>query len=117
MMELHDLIRGKAKQVSLRSDIWKGRSVSHLDAVPPLVLSSRLQMAFAHDSVRVLQCFLQFGSHEQRQLVFEELKGEPAASASSAALVWHSSRFSTSVPLSPQMTWSICPSRSMADTW
>ncbi|CAG00964.1 unnamed protein product, partial [Tetraodon nigroviridis] len=76
MMELHDLIRGKAKQVSLRSDIWKGRSVSHLDAVPPLVLSSRLQMAFAHDSVRVLQCFLQFGSHEQRQLVFEELKDD-----------------------------------------
>uniref|UniRef100_H3CY95 Pumilio homolog 3 n=1 Tax=Tetraodon nigroviridis TaxID=99883 RepID=H3CY95_TETNG len=47
MMELHDLIRGKAKQ-----------------------------MAFAHDSVRVLQCFLQFGSHEQRQLVFEELKDD-----------------------------------------
>lgn len=43
--ELHDLIRGKSKQ-----------------------------MAFAHDSVRVLQCFIQFGSHEQRQEVFEELK-------------------------------------------
>lgn len=33
-------------------------------------------MAFAHDSVRVLQCFIQFGSHEQRQETFEELKGE-----------------------------------------
>lgn len=33
-------------------------------------------MAFAHDSVRVLQCFIQFGSHEQRQEVFEEVKGE-----------------------------------------
>lgn len=32
-------------------------------------------MAFAHDSVRVLQCFIQFGSHEQRQEVFDELKG------------------------------------------
>lgn len=45
MKELHNLIRGKSKQ-----------------------------MAFAHDSVRVLQCFIQFGSHEQRQEVFEELK-------------------------------------------
>uniref|UniRef100_A0A8C2X7Z7 Pumilio RNA-binding family member 3 n=1 Tax=Cyclopterus lumpus TaxID=8103 RepID=A0A8C2X7Z7_CYCLU len=47
MTELHDLVRGKIKQ-----------------------------MAFAHDSVRVLQCFIQFGSHEQRQELFEELKGD-----------------------------------------
>ncbi|XP_078127699.1 pumilio homolog 3 [Sander vitreus] len=47
MKELHDLIRGKIKQ-----------------------------MAFAHDSVRVLQCFIQFGSHEQRQELFEELKDD-----------------------------------------
>lgn len=45
MKELHSLIRGKIKQ-----------------------------MAFAHDSARVLQCFIQFGSHEQRQEVFEEIK-------------------------------------------
>ncbi|XP_074473546.1 pumilio homolog 3 isoform X2 [Sebastes fasciatus] len=45
MKDLHDLIRGKMKQ-----------------------------MAFAHDSVRVLQCFIQFGSHEQRKEVLEELK-------------------------------------------
>uniref|UniRef100_A0A4W6E9W2 Pumilio homolog 3 n=1 Tax=Lates calcarifer TaxID=8187 RepID=A0A4W6E9W2_LATCA len=47
MKDLHDLIRGKIKQ-----------------------------MAFAHDSVRVLQCFIQFGSHEQRQEVFAELKDD-----------------------------------------
>lgn len=40
-------------------------------------------MAFAHDSVRVLQCFIQFGSHEQRRVVFEELKGEQAESTAS----------------------------------
>lgn len=34
------------------------------------------QMAYAHDSVRVLQCFIQFSSHEQRLQVYEELKGE-----------------------------------------
>lgn len=37
---------------------------------------SFLQMAFAHDAVRVLQCYIQFSNHEQRQEVFEELKGE-----------------------------------------
>lgn len=47
-------------------------------------------MAFAHDSVRVLQCFLQFGSHEQRQVIFEELKGKEAAlTASSTTFVWY----------------------------
>ncbi|MED6265906.1 hypothetical protein CHARACLAT_030233, partial [Characodon lateralis] len=45
MKELHGLIRGKMKQ-----------------------------MAFAHDSVRVLQCFIQFGNQKQRWEVFEELK-------------------------------------------
>lgn len=38
-------------------------------------------MAFAHDSVRVLQCFIQFGSHEQRREAFEELKGEQTSAA------------------------------------
>ncbi|XP_029024269.1 pumilio homolog 3 [Betta splendens] len=47
MSDLHNLIRGKIKQ-----------------------------MAFAHDSVRVLQCFIQFGSNEQRQEVFDELKDD-----------------------------------------
>ncbi|XP_026154227.1 pumilio homolog 3 [Mastacembelus armatus] len=47
MKELHDLIHGKVKQ-----------------------------MAYAHDSVRVIQCFIQFGSHEQRQQVFDELKDD-----------------------------------------
>lgn len=50
MEELHDLIRGKHRQ-----------------------------MAFAHDSVRVLQCFIQFGSHQQRQEVFEEIKDDMVA--------------------------------------
>uniref|UniRef100_A0A669D7A7 Pumilio RNA-binding family member 3 n=1 Tax=Oreochromis niloticus TaxID=8128 RepID=A0A669D7A7_ORENI len=47
LRELRDLIHGKVKQ-----------------------------MAFAHDAVRVLQCYIQFSNHEQRQEVFEELKGE-----------------------------------------
>ncbi|KAM9735006.1 pumilio homolog 3 isoform 2-T3 [Menidia menidia] len=47
MKELHDLIRGKIKQ-----------------------------MAFAHDTVRVLQCFIQFSSHKQKHEVFEELQDQ-----------------------------------------
>ncbi|KAM4719887.1 pumilio homolog 3 [Anableps anableps] len=39
-----------------------------------LVRGKMQQMAFAHDSVRVLQCFIQFGSQKQRWEVFEELK-------------------------------------------
>ncbi|KAJ6669539.1 hypothetical protein lerEdw1_000087 [Lerista edwardsae] len=31
-------------------------------------------MAFAHDSTRVIQCYIQFGNEKQRQEVFEELK-------------------------------------------
>ncbi|CAL9683265.1 unnamed protein product [Knipowitschia caucasica] len=50
MKELHKLIRGKCQQ-----------------------------MAYAHDSVRVLQCFIQFGNHEQRKDVFEELKEDMVA--------------------------------------
>ncbi|XP_077441874.1 LOW QUALITY PROTEIN: pumilio homolog 3 [Vanacampus margaritifer] len=50
MKDLHDLIRGKYKQ-----------------------------MAYAHDSVRVLQCFIQWGSHEQRKEVFDELKDDVLA--------------------------------------
>lgn len=56
----------------------------------PLIFLSCLQMAFAHDSVRVLQCFIQFGSHEQRQVVFEELKGQQAAlTASASTFIWY----------------------------
>ncbi|MEQ2281292.1 hypothetical protein AMECASPLE_028771, partial [Ameca splendens] len=54
MKELHGLIRGKMKQ-----------------------------MAFAHDSVRVLQCFIQFGNQKQRWEVFEELKDSVLAMSKS----------------------------------
>lgn len=34
-----------------------------------------LQIAFAHDSTRVIQCYIQFGNEEQRKQAFEELRG------------------------------------------
>lgn len=93
--------------------------MSHIDAVvrdcfetvSALILLPCLQMAFAHDSVRVLQCFLQFGSHEQRQLVFEELKGKQAAFAASSTttFVWclgNSRKTSSAVPTDDVVTLS-----------
>ncbi|XP_061733140.1 pumilio homolog 3 [Nerophis ophidion] len=47
MKALHELFRGKYKE-----------------------------MAFAHDTTRMLECFIQFGSHEQRQEVFEATKDD-----------------------------------------
>lgn len=32
-------------------------------------------MAFAHDSTRVIQCYIQYGNEEQRKQAFEELRG------------------------------------------
>lgn len=91
MKGLDDLIRGKIKQVSLQSrfPLKKARAAQDgkhrlqeekrwrsIWCVDPVLWNLCLQMAFAHDSVRVLQCFIQFGSHEQRMHVYEELKGE-----------------------------------------
>lgn len=36
---------------------------------------SFLQIAFAHDSTRVIQCYIQYGTEEQRKQAFEELRG------------------------------------------
>ena len=33
------------------------------------------QFCFAHDTARVIQCLIQFGTEEQRNIVFDELKG------------------------------------------
>ena len=33
------------------------------------------QFCFAHDTARVIQCLIQFGSEDQRNIVFDELKG------------------------------------------
>lgn len=33
-------------------------------------------IAFAHDSTRVIQCYIQYGNEEQRRQAFEELQGD-----------------------------------------
>lgn len=88
--------RGKTSPMSLKEK-W------HLDAgllkaptatvdVPRCVCEKSAltpQMAYAHDSVRVLQCFIQFSSHQQRQQVYEELKGERHLWASQGQYLLH----------------------------
>lgn len=34
------------------------------------------QFCFAHDTARVVQCLIQYGTPEHRETVFEELKGK-----------------------------------------
>lgn len=36
---------------------------------------TRVQVIFRHDAARVVQCCIQFGTPEQRNAIFEELKG------------------------------------------
>jgi pumilio family protein 6 len=41
------------------------------------------QMVYAHDTVRVMQCFIEYGNELQRDTVFNELKDEFVALAKS----------------------------------
>ena len=44
--------------------------------LPVLILKPNIfQFCFAHDTARVIQCLIQFGSEDQRTIVFDELKG------------------------------------------
>ncbi|XP_042365138.1 pumilio homolog 3 [Plectropomus leopardus] len=63
---------GNLRRKNCDNDLKKKLMEELLD----LIQGKIKQMAYAHDSVRVLQCFIQFGSHEQRQGVFEELKDD-----------------------------------------
>lgn len=70
-------IVSRAKQVweiVRRKDCDKQKRVKLMKELQTLVKGKIKTIAFAHDSTRVLQCFIQFGSDQQRQEVFEELK-------------------------------------------
>ncbi|NWR04434.1 PUM3 protein, partial [Paradoxornis webbianus] len=45
-----------------------------LNELQKLLQGKIKSVAFAHDSTRVIQCFIQYGNEKQRQEVFEELK-------------------------------------------
>nr|XP_056704113.1 pumilio homolog 3 [Euleptes europaea] len=67
----------KAKQIweALRRkkcDLEKRKKL--LSELQELLRGKIKSMAFAHDSTRVIQCYIRFGNEKQRQEVFEELK-------------------------------------------
>ncbi|XP_051767065.1 pumilio homolog 3 [Ctenopharyngodon idella] len=70
-------IVNRAKQVweiVRRKDCDKQKRAKLMKELQDLVKGKIKTIAFAHDSTRVLQCFIQFGSEKQRQEVFDELK-------------------------------------------
>ncbi|KAJ8287084.1 hypothetical protein GJAV_G00047480 [Gymnothorax javanicus] len=67
----------RAKQVwemVRRKDCKKEQRIKLMNELQELVHGKIKAIAFAHDSTRVLQCFIQFGDEKQRQEVFDELK-------------------------------------------
>uniref|UniRef100_A0A8B9JI55 PUM-HD domain-containing protein n=1 Tax=Astyanax mexicanus TaxID=7994 RepID=A0A8B9JI55_ASTMX len=67
----------RAKQVwemIRRKDCDKDKKEKLLKELRELVRGKVKTIAFAHDSTRVLQCFIQFGNDKQRQEIFDELK-------------------------------------------
>nr|XP_055065120.1 pumilio homolog 3 [Misgurnus anguillicaudatus]XP_055065121.1 pumilio homolog 3 [Misgurnus anguillicaudatus] len=72
-------IINRAKQVweiVRRKDCDKEKRTKLIKELQNLVQGKIKTIAFAHDSTRVLQCFIQFGSDKQRQEVFDELRDD-----------------------------------------
>uniref|UniRef100_A0A671SVU0 Pumilio homolog 3 n=1 Tax=Sinocyclocheilus anshuiensis TaxID=1608454 RepID=A0A671SVU0_9TELE len=70
-------IVSRAKQVweiVRRKDCDKQKRAKLMKELQNLVKGKIKTIAFAHDSTRVLQCFIQFGNDQQRREVFDELK-------------------------------------------
>ncbi|XP_065146271.1 pumilio homolog 3 isoform X2 [Paramisgurnus dabryanus] len=70
-------IINRAKQVweiVRRKDCDKEKRTKLMTELQNLVQGKIKTIAFAHDSTRVLQCFIQFGNDKQREEVFDELR-------------------------------------------
>lgn len=57
-----------------RKDCDKEKRLKLMSELQELLRGKIKSIAFAHDSTRVLQCYIQFGNDQQRQEVFNELK-------------------------------------------
>ncbi|KAK9408170.1 pumilio 3 [Crotalus adamanteus] len=69
------IIKGKQIwEILRRKNCDKEKRKKLLDDLQELLRGKIKNMAFGHDSTRVIQCYIQFGSEKQRQEVFEELK-------------------------------------------
>ncbi|XP_055284285.1 pumilio homolog 3 isoform X3 [Moschus berezovskii] len=69
----------RAKQIweiLRRKDCDKEKRVKLMSDLQKLIQGKIKTIAFAHDSTRVIQCYIQFGNEEQRKQAFEELRGD-----------------------------------------
>ncbi|XP_007937599.1 pumilio homolog 3 [Orycteropus afer afer] len=67
----------RAKQmweILRRKDCDKEKRVKLMNDLQKLIQGKIKTIAFAHDSTRVIQCYIQYGSEEQRREAFEELR-------------------------------------------
>lgn len=58
-----------------RKDCDKEKRVKLMSDLQKLIQGKIKTIAFAHDSTRVIQCYIQYGNEEQRKQAFEELQG------------------------------------------
>ncbi|XP_031245878.1 pumilio homolog 3 isoform X3 [Mastomys coucha] len=71
------VVRAKHIWESLRrKDCDKEKRVKLMSDLQKLIQGKIKTIAFAHDSTRVIQCFIQYGNEEQRKQAFEELQGD-----------------------------------------
>ncbi|XP_007534454.1 pumilio homolog 3 [Erinaceus europaeus] len=69
----------RAKQIweiLRRKDCDKEKRVKLMNDLQKLIQGKIKTIAFAHDSTRVIQCYIQYGNEEQRKQAFEELQGD-----------------------------------------
>ncbi|XP_015422380.1 PREDICTED: pumilio homolog 3 [Myotis davidii] len=69
----------RAKQIweiVRRKDCDKEKRVKLMSDLQKLIQGKIKTIAFAHDSTRVIQCYIQFGNEEQRKQAFEELRDD-----------------------------------------
>ncbi|XP_049488974.1 pumilio homolog 3 isoform X1 [Panthera uncia] len=69
----------RAKQIwetLRRKDCDKEKRVKLMGDLQKLIQGKIKTMAFAHDSTRVIQCYIQYGNEEQRKQAFEELRDD-----------------------------------------
>ncbi|XP_015993808.2 pumilio homolog 3 isoform X2 [Rousettus aegyptiacus] len=69
----------RAKQIweiLRRKDCDKEKRVKLMSDLQKLIEGKIKTIAFAHDSTRVIQCYIQYGNEEQRKQAFEELRDD-----------------------------------------
>ncbi|XP_042555323.1 pumilio homolog 3 [Dipodomys spectabilis] len=69
----------RAKQIwelLRRKDCDKEKRAKLMNDLQKLIQGKIKTIAFAHDSTRVIQCYIQYGNEEQRKQAFEELRGD-----------------------------------------